>query len=123
MTGIPKRLMNNNLSPSHIRARQQEKSTAKRIGGVTTKGSGNGVEKGDVRVRGVARVENKTTKHNSFSITTEHLDKLDRAVLGTNEIPMMQIELASGSRSFVVIPDIYLEDIIEAIRNANTKTS
>lgn len=120
-TGIPKRLQDNRLSESHRRAPKQEKLTATRLKGVTTKGSGNGVEKGDVRVRGVARVENKTTKYSSFSITLEHLDKLDKAVLGTKEIPFMQIELDSGNRSFIVIPDIYFEDIVEAIRVVNKK--
>lgn len=119
MIGIPKRLRDANLTDSHRRAKVQEKSTAKRLGGVTIKGSGNGVEKGDVRVRGVARVENKTTKHASFSVTVEHLDKLDVAVLGTKELPFMQIELLGGARSFVVIPDIYFEDVIEALRNVD----
>ena len=112
---LPKRLREA-VSSSHKRAPKQEKETAKRIGGSLTKGSGNQYEKGDVRVRGVARVENKTTKHASFSVTVEHLDKLDRAVLGTKEIPFMAIELMGGARSFVVIPDIYFEDVIEAIR-------
>ncbi|MCL5460342.1 hypothetical protein M3M33_17020, partial [Loigolactobacillus coryniformis] len=77
----------------HKRAPKQERLTAARIGGKVTNGSGNQVEKGDVRVRGVARVENKTTKHASFSVTIEHINKLDAAVLGTKEIPMMAIEL------------------------------
>lgn len=119
MIGIPKRLKDANLTESHHRAKVQEKNTAKRVGGVTVKGSGNGVEKGDVRIRNVARIENKTTKHASFSVSVDHLDKLDTAVLGTKEIPFMQIELMGGARSFIVIPDIYFEDIIEAIRNAN----
>ena len=115
MTSLPKRLRET-VTASHRRAPKQEQETAKRINGKVTKGSGNQHEKGDVRVRGVARVENKTTKHASFSVTVEHLDKLDKAVLGTKELPFMAIELMGGARSFVVIPDIYFEDVIEALR-------
>lgn len=109
------------MSESHIRSPKQEIETARRVGGKVTKGSGNQTEKGDVRVRGVARIENKTTKHSSFSVTLDHLNKLDHAVMGTNEIPFMQIELLGGKRSFVLIPNMYLEDIIEAIRIAREK--
>jgi hypothetical protein len=119
MAGLPKRLREA-LSSSHKRSPIQEKLTADRIKGTLTRGSGNQQEKGDVRVRGVARVENKTTKHASFSITVEHLEKLDKAVLGTKEIHFMQVEILGGVRSFVVIPDIYLEDVIEALRSYKT---
>lgn len=117
MSGLPKRLREA-LSDSHKRAPRQERLTAQRVGGKVTNGSGNQAEKGDVRVRGVARIENKTTKHASFSVTIEHINKLDAAVLGTKEIPMMAIELLGGTRSFVVIPDIYLEDVVNALRIA-----
>ena len=123
MPSLPKRLIEALISPSHVRAKFQEKETADRLGGKQTKGSGNGVEKGDVRVRGIARIENKTTKNASFSVTCEHLNKLDQAVLGTDEIPMMQIEILSGAKSFVIIPDSYLEDIIEALRVAAQKNN
>lgn len=109
---IPKRLQG--MSPSHNRAKVQEKETAKRIGGVQTKGSGSGHVKGDVRLKGMIRVENKTTKNKSFSVTCEHIDKLKDAVFGSGEIPMMQVEINSGSHKFVVIPDTFLDFLLDA---------
>jgi hypothetical protein len=119
MGATPKRLQGQ--TPSHARAPNQEKETAKRTGGKVTARSGAGLVKGDVRVKGIARIENKTTKHRSYSVTTETLDKLENAIAGTSEIPIMQIELNSGTHKFVLIPDMYLEDIIEALRIATEK--
>lgn len=121
MGAIPKRMQGQ--TPSHARSRQQEKETADRTGGRTTHRSGAGLIKGDVRIKGIARIENKTTKHRSYSVTCETIDKLDAAVAGSNEIPMMQIELNGGTHKFVLIPDLYLEDIIECIRIASEQTS
>jgi hypothetical protein len=115
MGALPKRLQGQ--TPSHARSRVQEKETAERTGGEQTPRSGAGRIKGDVRVRGVARVEDKTTKHASFSVTTKHLEKLDAAVAGSTEIPIMKIELVSGAYEFIVIPGIYFEDIINALKN------
>jgi hypothetical protein len=117
MAPLPKRLKG--LQGSHARAPKQEKETAVRVGGKQTPRSGAGTIKGDVRVRGVVRIENKTTEHKSFSVTTEHIAKLEAAVASGTEIPMMQIELDSGRVSFVVIPDNYLETIVDALKNSN----
>lgn len=114
MSPLPKRLKG--LQGSHKRAPNQEKETATRIGGKPTPRSGAGVVKGDVRVRGVVRVENKTTEHKSFSVTVEHIAKLEAAVASVTEIPMMQIELDGGRVSFVLIPDKYLEQIVDALK-------
>lgn len=114
MGAMPKRLTGQ--TPSHARSKEQEKETALRVGGKQVHRSGAGLVKGDVRVKGVARIENKTTKNKSFSITTELLDKLENAVAGAREIPFMQIEINSGTHKFVVIPDMYLEDLINALK-------
>lgn len=119
MGAIPKRLQGQ--SASHARSPGQEKETAKRTGGQVTARSGAGLIKGDVRVKGIARIENKNTIHRSYSVTTETLDKLEAAIAGTSEIPVMQIELNGGTHKFCIVPDMYLEDIIEAIRIANSK--
>lgn len=110
----PKRLQGQ--TPSHARSRQQEKETAKRTGGHVTKASGALLEKGDVRVRNVCRIENKTTEHASFSVSIDHIAKLEKAVFGSTEIPLMQIELKNGKCNFLVIPDTYLDDIVEALK-------
>lgn len=114
MGSLPKRLQGN--TPSHARSKVQEKETAKRLGGNVTRRSGAGLVKGDVRIKNIARIENKTTKHKSFSITTELVDKLEAAVAGSDEIPFFQIELNGGTHKFIVLPDLYLDDLIEYIR-------
>lgn len=114
---LPKRLQGQ--TPSHARAKQQEKETALRFGGRVTKASGALNEKGDVRVKGVTRIENKTTKHDSFSVSVELVEKLENSVAGSDEVPIMQVELRGGSVKFVVIPDLYLDDIIQALKNAS----
>jgi hypothetical protein len=103
-------------SPAHARSKVQERETAKRIGGKVTKGSGSGDERGDVRLRGFVRVENKTTKHRSFSVTDELISKLEGAVFGAGEVPVLQIELALGQRKVLVLPDWALDMIVEALQ-------
>jgi hypothetical protein len=117
MVALPKRLQAQ--SPSHARAPKQEAETAKRFGGKTTLASGALHIKGDVRIRDVARIENKTTIHKSFSVNVEHIQKLDAAILGTSEIPMMSIELLQGKCKFCVIPDSYMDTIVEALKFYN----
>lgn len=122
MVAMPKRLQYGNQTPSHARSRAQEKETASRFGGKQTPRSGAGYIKGDVRVKGFARIENKTTKHNSYSVSVEDIQKLENAVFGSGEIPFMGIELALGAVKFAVIPDAYLDDLIELIKRKNEFT-
>lgn len=96
----PKRLKL--VSPSHARAKVQEKETAKRLGGRTTKGSGSSYEKGDVRIRGVARIECKVTKNASFSVSTAMIEKLENGTSGSDEIPAFEIELKGGVKCAVL---------------------
>lgn len=121
MRGLPKRLQGQ--TASHARSKEQEKETAVRVGGQQTPRSGAGRIKADVRVRSVLRVEDKTTKHASFSVNVEHIEKLEQAVAGTTEIPIMKVELLGGAVEFFVVPGLYFEDVVEAIRLASEKTS
>lgn len=116
--GLPKRL--NLASPSHARSKVQEKETAQRTGGKLTPRSGAGHIKADVRVTGAIRVEDKTTKHASFSVGVEHIEKLENAVAGTTEIPVMKVELASGAVEFFVIPGLYFDEVMELINAAKS---
>lgn len=78
---------------SHRRAPKQEKELAKRTGGTATPGSGSGTQKGDIKkAYGVYRIEAKTTKNKSFSITRDMLRKIDEAALPNNEIPVIVVE-------------------------------
>lgn len=114
MVNLPKRLQGQ--TSSHARSKQQEKETANRLGGKVIHRSGAGFEKGDVVLRGVARIENKTTEKRSFSISVNHISKIEESISGTGEIPFMQIELMGGASKFIVMPDRYLEDIVYALQ-------
>ena len=118
MPNLPKRLIGQ--TPSHARSRAQEKETAQRTGGEQTPRSGAGFIKGDVRKRGILRVENKTTKHASYSITIDTIQKLEDSVAGTEEVPFLQVELKGGVKKFIVIPDEYFDDIIQALNGEIT---
>lgn len=102
-------------TPSHARSVQQERETAKRVGGKPIHRSGAGTVKGDVRLRGIARIENKTTKFASYGVSVETIEKLENAVAGTGETPVLQVELLLGACKFIVLPDNYLDDIITAL--------
>lgn len=102
------------MSPSHDRARKQEKETAKRLGGRVTKASGaTAYEKGDVRLKGVARIECKTTKNKSFSVTRKLIDKMEADCLGANETPILEVEFCDDrgnkEKSIYVIPAEYID--------------
>lgn len=112
---IPKRLQGQ--TPSHARAKVQERETAKRIGGRQTRASGAKTEKGDVRLKGFVRIENKTTKASSYGVSVETVRKLEEAVVGSGEIPILQVELELGKKKFVAMPDWALDLIIEAVKN------
>lgn len=83
--------------PSYRRAKKQEKELALRGGGRAVPGSGNGLQKGDVsKFCGVYRVEAKTTKNNSFSVTREMVRKIEDAALPHGELPAIIIEFNDG---------------------------
>lgn len=85
-----------NLSNSHRRSKKQEKEIAKKIGGNRTPASGAGTVKGDVRLKGIARIEAKTTKNKSFSVTLEMVSKIEEAALSTGEMPVIVVEFTDG---------------------------
>ena len=85
------------LHPSQKRAKKQERETAVRFGGTSTLASGSKDEKGDVRVRRIARIECKTTKNKSFkSLKTSFAFFLNFAP-HANSIPSFKIKLFSIS--------------------------
>lgn len=87
---VPKRLAGN--TPSHQRAPVMEKELAVRFGGRLVRGSGSGSEKGDVRVEKLIRIEAKATKHGSFSITRNMVEKIENAALPSGEVPVIIVE-------------------------------
>lgn len=112
------------LTPSHHRARKQEKELAVKIGGRVTAGSGNLDVKGDIRVKSIARIECKTTKHKSFPVTLEMVRKIQTAALGAGEVPAMVVEFidAKGKpiNSVAVVPIWALETLIANSANKDS---
>lgn len=103
---LPKRLQG--LDNTHDRSKVQEAGLAKKLGGRTTIGSGNKDEKGDVRLKGLIRVECKNTQEQGFRVTAEMLAKLSATAVGAGELPVMQIDLGVkdgvAMQSFYVLP-------------------
>jgi hypothetical protein len=79
-------------SVSHKRAPLQEKTLARRLNGNLVPGSGSSYLKGDVRVKGVCRIEAKTTKRKSFSVTREMVRKIEDAATPHGEVPAIVVE-------------------------------
>jgi len=98
------------------RSQEQEKECAERIGGTLVKGSGCGAEKGDVRKPGFVRVECKSTVHESFRITREVVEKIEREALGAGEVPVLEVEFAGEPKlKVLVIPAYALKLIVDLI--------
>lgn len=106
-----------NLTNSHRRSKKQEASLAKTFGGRITAGSGNKDVKGDVRVKGMVRVEAKTTKNKSFSVSAEMIDKIETAAVNSGEMPVIVIEMTDGFgrvlKSVAILPMYSLQTLID----------
>lgn len=104
-------------SNAHTHAPKQERHLAKTLGGRVTSASGALDEKGDVRLRGIARIEAKCTSNKSFSVDRNMIQKIENASVGHGEIPVVQIEFLGTkgqvADSCAVIPMKYLEMLIE----------
>ena len=102
-------------SASHDRARKQEEELARRVGGRTTPASGALSEKGDVRLKKVARIEAKTTKNKSFSVTLDMLDKIENAALPCDELPILVVEFNDGHgrklKEVAIVPTYVLDSL------------
>lgn len=105
-----------NLTRSHKRSKAQERETAKRTGGRLTPASGSGAVKGDVRLKGLARIECKTTKNKSFSVTREMVDRLETAATLSGEMPVIVVEFNDdhGRKlgELVVCPSYVLDTLL-----------
>lgn len=109
----------NHGSASHRRAPKQEKELAERMKGRRVPGSGSGSEKGDVKkAHGIYRIEAKTTKNKSFSVTRDMIDKLEIAALPHNEVPALIVEFIDETGKpqgeLAIIPTYALEVICES---------
>ena len=101
---------------SHRRAPKQERELAKRSRGKLVPGSGSKAQKGDVsKAFGVFRLEAKTTRNNSFSVTREMVRKIEDAALYNGEIPAIVIEFIDDAgkpcMEVAVVPTYLLPQI------------
>ncbi len=111
-------------SRAYHRSPGQEKETAARTGGRTTPGSGAFNVKGDVRIKGAARIECKTTAGKSLSISRETMDKIEQAALSSGEVPALAFEFMPvaghpGGKYFI-LPDYLLEPFAEYAKTLRT---
>lgn len=106
-----------NLTNSHRRAPRQEKEVGERFKGFKTPASGAREVKGDVRVKGKLRIECKTTKNKSFSVTLDMLRKIEAAGLTAGELGLLFVEFTDGFGKklgeFAVIPTYAIDDFID----------
>lgn len=113
-------------SPAHRRAPKQEQAWAKRTKGRLVPGSGSGYQKGDVRVKGTVRIENKTTSADSFRVTRKMISKITDAGMLHDEVPAMVIEFldeaGNPEEEVAVIPTWALEILIMRLNEADGET-
>lgn len=102
-----------------------ERKAAKRVKGYTTSGSGNQREKGDIRKRGIVRIEHKATQHASFRVTKEMLEKIEYAARGCDELPVIVVDFLdergqSTGREIACIP---FQDLLDLINDGSSEGS
>lgn len=103
-------------NPSYRRSKKQEKSIALRGGGQVVPGSGSGAQKGDIKkYNGILRIEAKTTKNKSFSVTREMVQKIEEAALPNGELPAIIVEFNDGrgnpDMEVAIVPSYVLDSI------------
>ena len=106
-----------NLSNSHRRSKRQEKQLSLAMSAKQTPASGSRDVKGDLRVKGVARIEAKTTKNKSFSVTMDMVEKIESAAVASGEMPAIVVEFNDGLghalKSVAILPLYALETLLE----------
>lgn len=73
--------------------KKQEQRVARDHGGSRVPFSGAGLDKGDGRVRGKYRIENKQTAGKGYRLSVDTWDKLRVAALSAGEMPVLQVTL------------------------------
>jgi hypothetical protein len=113
------------LAPSRQRVRKavskQEKKTAEALGGERQAGSGARFNKGDGRVIGKYRIENKSTTRESFRVTYNDLQKI-RSEAASLEVPVFVVEFQEKQTlrtkdKWVMVPWSEWEKLANAPRN------
>ncbi len=109
-------------SKAYHASKKLEKAIAHKVGGRRTAGSGNKLEKGDVRLNGVLRIEHKATQKKSFSVTRDMLEKIELAARGCDEIPILVIEFLDerGNSTGTKVACVPFQDVLDLIDVASS---
>lgn len=103
--------------PAYRHSKKQETSLASRVKGSKVPGSGSGMQKGDVRVSGVLRIEAKATAAKSFSVTMDMINKIENAAASSSELPVIAIDFISAEgkvlKQVCVCPLYVLDRLIQ----------
>lgn len=103
-------------SASHAHAPKQEAGLVSSINARLVKASGSGYEVGDVRVKGVIRIDCKSTINNSYSLKAETMEHLQMAAMQDGEVPALQLDFLTTDgeveQRLAIIPLWALEQLI-----------
>lgn len=105
------------LKASHVRAPQQERQRADKLGGQIVKGSGCGFVKGDARIKKLLRLECKNTTAKSFRVTLEMITKIENAAIASGELPALEVEFINDKGKLLqrvaILPHYALEMLLD----------
>lgn len=87
---------------------EAERKTAKEFGGRQTPRSGGlWFKPGDVKTNDFL-IDNKTTKHKSFTVTKKIWDKLSKEALLEQRLPCLMVQLGDGTEMVVLDKNDFL---------------
>ena len=96
------------------RWRRTEERIARDLGGTAQAGSGNTANRrGDIRVHGRLRVQEKTTSGRSFSLRSQDWEEVREQALLAGEEPVMVIRFLEGDRWLAVLDYDHLLALLE----------
>lgn len=100
---------------------KQERASASRLGGRRTPGSGMLDEKGDGRVLGRFRIENKLSTHDRFRMTSDIWATLRHVALNAGERPVVQVRLTVPTGGYLDLAVVDLDDYQQMMDNDLTE--
>jgi Holliday junction resolvase len=105
-------------SKGYRRSPKQERTLAKKLGGLRHSRSGAGLKKGDISLSRVVRVECKSTQQKSFYVSREMVDKITNAAGVTDELPVIVVEFlderGNATHELVVISMQSFQGLLDA---------
>lgn len=113
--------------PAQEYSRTQEKNSANDFGGSVTVGSGNKRVKGDVRFKGLFRLESKATSKRSYSLKFDDLEKIENVALSAGELAFFQVDFIDSEKKpikkVIVLPEYVFQELLDAYKQSRGITS